>query len=115
MSILDALPHLATARIRIRTLDTLGGSIDTFSAVFTDRPCWQQLASDREIAEYDKRGISVTDKVYFTSDPGIDERHILIIDGTTFEVRSRAKPDASAGMSVVWRVMCEERTTGAIG
>lgn len=113
MGILDNLPHLAHARVRTRTADGLGGSVDSFTTVFDERPCWQQLASDGEIREFGKRGISVTNKVYFTTDPEIDERHILIIGSTTFEVRSRSKPDASVGLGIVWRVMVEETTTGS--
>lgn len=120
MSILDSLPHTATAKKRTRTKDSLGGSVDTFpTTVFTDRSCWQQVAKDSEILEFDKKGITVTDKVYFTSDPELDEKHILLITnplvGTTvtYEVRSRALPDASAGLGVVFRVMCERTTTGS--
>lgn len=113
MSILDALPHTVTIKIRTRTADSLGGSKDTFTVVSEDVACWRQLASDREIHEFDKRGISVTDKVYFTSDPGVGETHILMFGSDILEVRSYSAPDASAGMGVVWRVMCELTTTGS--
>jgi hypothetical protein len=115
MGILDNFPHLATAKIRARTQDSIGGSKDTFPVVFQDRACWRQLASDREINEFARRGMSITNKVYFTTDPELDERHILIIDGDVFEVRSASKPDASAGKGVVWRTMCELTTTGSTG
>lgn len=108
MSILDAFPHTATAKRRTRTKGTLGGTKDSFPTIlFTDRPCWQQPAGDSEIDRYAKRQITITDKVYFTIEPEVDERDILIIGGRTFEVRSRAVPDASAGLGVVYRVMVE--------
>lgn len=120
MPLLDSLPHTATARVRTRTKDSLGGSSDAFSTdVFTARPCWQQPAKESEIREFAKRGVSVTNKVYFTTRPALDEQHILIITNKdtgqtdTFEVRSRADPDASAGLGVLYRVMCELTTTGS--
>lgn len=113
MGILDNLPHTASAYTRQRTSDGLMGSSDAFVLYFQNRRCWRQNASDRAIAEYAKRGISVTDRVYFTSDPALDETHVLLIDGEIYEVRSHAKPDASSGLGVVWRVMCEITTTGS--
>ena len=119
MSILDNLPHTCQVRRRIRIKDSLGGSRDSFELTQAGTPCWQQLATDREITEFMKRGISVTNKIYFTTDVQLDERDVLEIQNPTtqewdtYEVRSRAKPDASAGKSVVWRVMVEYTTTGS--
>ncbi len=87
--------------------------------MFTDRACWQQSAKESEILEFAKRGISVTNKVYFTDRPAVDEQHTLIITNpqtgqtNTFEVRSRAEPDASAGLGILYRIMCELTTTGS--
>ena len=122
MSILDNLPHVATAKKASVTQDALGGNTLTYATVFTDRACWRQAASDSQIQEFEKRGISVTDRVYFTTDPGIDETHILTDvrnsgatagTGDTWEVRSRAVPDATAGLGVVWRVMVAQSTAGS--
>lgn len=113
MSILDSLPHTCDIKRRTRTLDTLGGSTDSYDTTNSSVSCWRQVASDREINEFMKRGVSVTDKVYFTSDIQVDERDVLFFGSDTYEVRSRAIPDASAGMSVVWRVMVEYTTTGS--
>ncbi len=104
MSLLDNMPHKATIRIRSRTKDTMGGAKDSFTTVSTDVPCWRQTAKESEIIEFQKRDIVVTDKIYFPSDPGIDERHSIVINGDILSVRSRAHPDASAGKGVVWRI-----------
>ena len=122
MSILDLLPHVCSAKIRTRISGTAGGSRDDFSdSVFTDRECWQQVATMQEVEEFRKRGISVTDKIYFTTDPEVDERHNLVDvrargatagAGDEFEVRTRALPDASAGLGVVYKVMAEHSTVG---
>ena len=113
MSLLDNLPHLATHKIRVRTKGTTGGSKDTPTTVATDVECWQQGAGDSEVREYDKRGITVTHKVYYVSDPGLDERHIIVIGSDTLEVRSASSPDASVGLGILYRVMCELTTTGS--
>lgn len=124
MSILDNLPHVATAKLRTVTQTAGLGNKPTYETVFTDRSCWRQTASDDEVREFEKRGIRATDKVYFTSDPSIDEKHILTDvrnagatagTGSTWEVVSRAEPDASAGLGVVWRVMVVRSTTGSSG
>jgi hypothetical protein len=125
MTLLDNFPHTAVARIRQRTRDSLGGNRDEFTILSgwaSGVACWQQRARESEILEFEKRGISVTDKIYFTDDPQLDERHILVVTNTPrggikptrsriYEIRSFAEPDASAGLGIVWRVMAEFKTT----
>lgn len=113
MGILDNFPHLATAKIRVRTKDSRGGSKDSFTTVFTNRACWRQSAANREIREFEKRGMRVSHKIYFNADPGLDERHTLTIGSQIMEVRSAAGPDASAGLGRVWKVMADLTTTGS--
>ena len=112
MGLLDSFPHTADAYVRTRVSDNLGGGHDSFTPIFSNRACWRQNASDREIVELGRRGISVTNRIYFLSDPGLDETHSLVIGSDVYEVRSKAVPDASSGKSVVWRVMAEHTTTG---
>lgn len=112
MGLLDNFPHLANAYVRTRVSDGLGGGQDSFGLVFSNRRCWRQNASDREIVELGRRGISVTNRIYFLSDPELDETHSLIIGSDVYEVRSRATPDASSGLGIVWRVMAEHTNTG---
>jgi len=114
MSILDNLPHSCAAYRRTRTSGTLGGSKDSFpTSLFTNRTCWRQSAGDSEKLEFDKRGTVVTHKVYFAADPNLDERDVLVIGSDTMEVKSAARPDASAGLGVLWRVMAELTSTGS--
>lgn len=103
-SLLDNMPHTATAKRRTRTVDSIGGAVDTWTVLFADRACWRQQAGDSESDSYEQRGISVTNKVYFASDPGLDERDVLVVNGDTMEVVSRPRKDASAGLGVLWRV-----------
>ncbi len=105
--LLDSLPHTATAKLRSRTSDALGGSKDTFTTVFADRSCWRQPASTNERRQAQRRGIDISDKVFFVTDPELDERHVLVIDGETLSVRNYAHPDASAGLGKVFRVFAK--------
>lgn len=115
MSLLTAaaFPHRATIRRRVRTVDSLAGTKDSFTLVAADVPCWRQLARESEITEYAKRGHSVTDRVYFLSDVAYEEDDIFEIDGESYEVVSRARPDASAGLGAVYRIMVNRTTTGS--
>lgn len=114
MGILNNFPHTANIYIRSRQPDGKGGSRDSFALLYGAVACWRQVAGERQITEFMKRGISVTDRVYFLSNLQLDERHLIQIGGDVLEVRSRAIPDASAGLSVVWRVMAEYTSTGSI-
>lgn len=126
MSLLSSFPHVATAKRRNSVgagRGPSGGTKPTFpTTLFTDKECWRQNASDREITEFSKRGISVTDRFYFLEDPGLSEEDVLtdVRDkdaaagtGTEWEVRSEALPDASAGLGVVFRVMAVKTSTGS--
>lgn len=79
----------------------------------------------REIADFEKRGISVNTRVYFASDPGFlavddTERYEIIItkrngvatvDPKTLEVRTKTQPDASAGLGILFKVLANETTS----
>lgn len=108
--LLDNLPHSFVAQKRTRVKDTLGGSKDSFATVSTGT-CWHQQAGDSEVTEFAKRGITISGKVYFSSDPALDETHVLVIDGQTYEVMSYPEQDASAGLGVLWRCNVNRKTT----
>ena len=118
MSLLDNMPHLATAYKRVRTRDSIAGTKDTYpTAVFTDRACWRQQAGASEIMEFEKRGINITHKVFFATRPSLDEKHILVVtddngEDKAYEVQSIASPDASAGLGILYRVMVNNTTNG---
>lgn len=108
-----AFPQRADIRIRIRTLDELGGSRDAYQLVYQDVPAWVQIVSEREIFEFQRRGFSVTDRIYLLTDLPIEEEHVIDIGLDRWEVISRARLDASAGKSVVWRIMANITSTGS--
>ncbi len=109
MSLLDNMPHLATAKRRKMTKDTMGGVKESFpTTVFSDRACWRQPASDREVSLWKKQSQEVTHKVYFAEDPVVDEGCILVIDDVNMDVVSVSDPDASAGLGKCWRVFCRK-------
>ncbi len=118
MSLLDALPHTAIAYRRSRAKGgSLGGGKDTYTAIWSPaKECWQQSAGNSEITEYGRRGMRITDKVYFVENPGLTVQHKLDVTnpvGTTirYDVKSQSEPDASAGLGILWRVMVERTTT----
>lgn len=121
MSLLDNLPHRCTIRKRVRSKGTLGGGRNDPSDVSTGVECWDQPAGDSEINFYMKQGMTINRKVYFASNPNVTEENQILITsrdgGSTTEsspvvldVVSAAQPDASAGLGILWRVMCHYRT-----
>lgn len=123
MSLLDSLPHRCTIFKETFSKGDLGGSKATRVDEQTGVECWEQNAGHGEIEEYEKRGISISHKIYFDSDPGVTERHRIVITsrdaGVTqiasssqkvLEVRSVSEPDAGAGLGPPYKVMVERRT-----
>jgi len=123
MSLLSSMPHRCTIRKRTRTRGDTGGSKDIYTNTSTDVECWAQVASEGDTIEFEKRGMVINRKVYFPSDPGIDEQYQIIVTsfdgGSTsvatasqipLEVRTKSAPDASAGKRKLWKVFAEERT-----
>lgn len=121
MSLLDALPHRCKIVRRVRTADVLGGGKDGETVEQTDVECWEQQASASEITEFGKRGINVSRKIFFVEDPGVTERHQIIITSRlgvlvpaasqlSLDVKSDTRPDASAGLAILWKVMTGDST-----
>lgn len=124
MSLLEDLPHRCTIFLPSRGIDSSGGSTYSVQVVATDIPCWEQVASASETTKYQKRGISVSTKVFFVSNPNLTERHRILIterrgvaaanlnihdvsNPDVLTVTSVTEPDASAGLGILWRVMCD--------
>jgi len=112
MTVLDRLPHQATAKRRSLTQDPYGGTSSHWEVLWT-KECWLQPVSAKETNEYDKRGVVVEAKVYFAEDPGLTEQDVLEIGGKSYEVVAVSDPDRSVGMGLVWRVMVVRTTTGS--
>lgn len=122
MSILENLPH--RCEIYRRSVepnsDDLGVVVDRLVLVAANVSCFEQPVNTTESKDWQKRGITVTSKIYFVADPQIDERHVIFLtnrNGTSIpansrirlEVRSISEPDASMGASLVWRAMLENK------
>jgi hypothetical protein len=105
MSILENLPHKCSAYLKTCTQGSMGGGKDALSLVFSDRDCWRQPAGDSEQELALKKGIDITHKVYFVENPSLDNRHVLVFSDGTYDVTSRPFPDATLGLSIVWKVM----------
>ena len=107
MGILENLPHTCTAKLKVRTQGTMSSMKTSLTTVFSNRACWRQSASDNQQMLAMKNGINVTHSVYFTSDPELDNRHVLVFSDGEYDVVSRPIPDDSVGLGVVWRVMLQ--------
>jgi hypothetical protein len=111
MTLIDEMPHTCTAKRRTRTKSSDGlGYVDTYTTLFSARVCWRQNVSDKDIDAWKARSIGINSKVFFETDPELDENCILEFPSTGpyhYEVRSAAEPDDSVGFGLLWRVMCE--------
>ncbi len=117
MSLLDSFPHKCTIRRRVRTKGPLGGSKDSFTNESTDVLCWEQNASQKETEDFEKRGMTLRSKIYFRADPGVTERHQIVIterlgvavsssNQLPLDVNTKAMPDATAGLAIAFKVFC---------
>ena len=118
MSLLDNFPDECLIQRRIRQKTATGGTRDVPYIEQSGVKCWLQQASASEVQSYEKRGININRKVFFTQNPNVTENHQIIITkrsgvtvSLTMDVFSEPDPDASAGLGVVWRVMCNEVTS----
>ena len=75
MTILDSMPHLCTIRVLKPTKDALGGRKLVPTNVSTGNECWEQAATHEEIVDFEKRGILARRKIYFPTDPSVQENH----------------------------------------
>lgn len=117
MSLLDALPDRCTIFVRTRVAGTMGGGKDLDVEQETSVECFAQPAGQAEVLDYDKRGMSITDKVYFVLDPGLNERNrILITRRNGSEVDEESMDvvtvyDSSVGRRKLWKAMCNRITS----
>lgn len=121
MSLLDTMPHECTIRRLGRVNDALGGTKTVPIVEQTEVKCWEQQASAAEIMDFERRGMKISRKVYFSTNPAVTERHEIIItkrqgtavaeaDQKPLTVVKYYEPDAGAGLGVVFKVMCDEWT-----
>jgi hypothetical protein len=101
----------------------MGGSRDVPIVVAQDVPCWLQQAGASELKLFEQRGMSLTYKIFFLTDPGVTAQHQIILtryQGQQVEfnpgtVLSSTRPDASAGLGMLWKVMIGEQTPEFVG
>lgn len=115
MSLPENLPHSCDVKKSVPVQDDLGGDLEELQAFLTNQECWVQPASDREITQFQRRDQNVTHSVYFHGNPGIRPGYVVEpkdgaiacpFAGASLEVRS--VNEATAGLGVLWKAMCEE-------
>lgn len=93
------------------------GSIDSYpTTLFTDRACWRQPVSDKEIHYWSQRDILIENKFFFANDPELTAQDVLEVTsaaGSTerYEVLETSTPDDSAGLGMLYRVLCQRLET----
>jgi len=116
MPLLDTLPDRCSVLRLTRVKDELGGSKDGFVVERTGVECWEQQTGASESAEFEKKGISVTSKVYFVENLRLTSRHRIVVtsrngvavaeaDQTPLDVAAAPLPDVSVGRGLLWRAM----------
>jgi hypothetical protein len=120
MSLLDRLPHRCRIERVIRQKDSMGGSKEIPVVEQDDIPCWVQQASSSEMTLFAKRGMNSMRKIFFATDPQINERHQIVVtkfpnettdfEGNPLTVLSTPRDDVSAGLGLLWRVMVGEQS-----
>ena len=126
MSLLDSdsFPHKCTIARIVRTIDSFGGNLFGVTIEQTDVPCWQQKAGMSQGKFADKPQLESSTTVFFLTDPGVTERHLILIterngvatanldisdpaNPDTLKVVGYGDPDASVGYGVLWSVTCD--------
>lgn len=121
MSILDNFPHECTILKRKYTKGARGGKKWTNETVSTGVKCWEQSTGASETVEYQKKGMNISRKIFFTSDPGVSVRYKIVMtkrNGVAvptagqieLEVVGAPIPDASVGKEILWKVLVKELT-----
>jgi len=123
MSILDQLPDRCSIFIRQQSVDLssnkLGAQVDDPDLVSSLVECWMQPANAKEIREYEKRGQSISHKIYFTTDPNVTELNTIkvthrngsaVSNPQTLDVIAVPDPDATAGVGFLFKVMTNYTT-----
>lgn len=123
MSLLENFPHLCkiARRTRQKEVGGIGVAVDLYVVEQTDVSCWEQQASASEINDWQKRGIAIEKKVFFNSNPNVNEDSLIVItnrynqdiveaDQLVLDVVSSPDPDASAGIGILYKVMCRKKT-----
>lgn len=113
MSLPDELPHTCSLARVSYTQTALGGDTEVQAAAYAaDEPCWLQPANSSEIREYQKRDQRVTHKLYFNRNPGFQLGDALTMGAASSQYAGevltiRDFKEATAGLGILWKVMCE--------
>jgi len=123
MSILDNFPDECSIQRLVRTKGASGGSKDTPTVEQTGVSCWEQQVSASESLVYQKQGMELRSKVYFTENPNVSRRHQIVMtsrlgvaiaaaDQRAWDVLDMPLPDVNVGRGQLFRVMIGKNTAG---
>ena len=114
MSLLDNFPHRCSIKTTYKAKDEIAGTRTKETTEQTNVECWEQQASNSETMEFEKRGMNISKKIFFVTDPQVTTKHeivithrlgVAVVNPISYNVMSEPLPDSSAGLGVVYKVM----------
>lgn len=99
--------HLVTIYLGTSSIGEDGSEVVTYAQSGNQRRCRVVESSGARNVELAQTGVVKTHNLYFTSDPGVDERYRIVHDGSEFEVLWVCNPDR---LDRYWIVECKETT-----
>ena len=97
--------HTITVQRRVLQEDDLGGKVYTWIDKFKDVTAWIQDADTRLIADYERRGLIITHKIYVDTELEINEQDRIKFDSQYFTIVGKR---AGAGLGIIWRLDAKE-------
>ena len=111
MSVLDQFPHTVTIQER-KGSRTASGGLDTSSGYSNvtgqvDVEAWVQKPKARTVEEWEKRGQTIAQVVFFPVDKSLTERHRIVFGTRKLEVVGY--DDATAGLGFAFMAVTIEK------
>lgn len=97
--------HRITVQTRTLREDDLGGKIYDWVDKYKDVVAWKQDADSRLIADYERRGLVVTHKIYTDTNLEIGEEDRIKFGDKYYTV---VNIKAGAGLGILWRIDAKE-------
>jgi len=112
------MPHeVSIQRLSYDGMTEFGGETTALQMVATELKCFVQNASSVEIERFRKRQMSVSTKMYFTSEPPLREGDEVTVTrndkGTSYigqRFEFKAIDDATAGFGILWKAFFDRKS-----
>ena len=99
--------HSVTHERDVKTRGGSMGEINVPTTIASNVKCRIQPLSARDRNDFQSAGMGITHFVYFSEDPSLDERDVLLFGTRSLRVRGVFNTDE---LNRLWRAECEEIT-----